>query len=77
MLFVGYLPSQVLTSLYTACLPACAFTRLPPPCRVRWYVSSLGSEDSLHTAHWHGISFNMNGQHMDQVRGAGGRDHGM
>lgn len=36
--------------------------------RVRWYVSSLGSEEALHTAHWHGISFNMSGKHMDQVR---------
>lgn len=35
--------------------------------RVRWYVSSLGSEDAIHTAHWHGISFNMNGHHVDQV----------
>jgi hypothetical protein len=35
-------------------------------------VSSLGSEDGLHTAHWHGISFSHNGMHMDQVgRGVG------
>lgn len=34
---------------------------------MRWYVSSLGSEDAIHTAHWHGISFNMNGHHVDQV----------
>lgn len=34
---------------------------------MRWYVSSLGSEEALHTAHWHGISFNMSGKHMDQV----------
>lgn len=34
---------------------------------MRWYVSSLGSEEAIHTAHWHGITFNMNGRHMDQV----------
>lgn len=39
----------------------------PPSCSVRWYVTSLGSEDSIHTAHWHGITFNVNGKHMDQV----------
>lgn len=36
--------------------------------RVRWYVSSLGSEDAIHTAHWHGIVFNTSsGHHTDQV----------
>eukprot|EP00775_Hariotina_reticulata_P011260 gene11260-11409_t len=35
--------------------------------RARWYVSSLGSEDAIHTAHWHGIVFNVNGNNMDQV----------
>eukprot|EP00878_Enallax_costatus_P001155 GHUV01001296.1.p1 GENE.GHUV01001296.1~~GHUV01001296.1.p1 ORF type:complete len:885 (+),score=249.43 GHUV01001296.1:1539-4193(+) len=35
--------------------------------RVRWYVTSLGSEDAIHTAHWHGIVFNRNGHHMDQA----------
>jgi hephaestin len=35
--------------------------------RVRWYVSSLGSEDAIHTAHWHGITFNHNGHMVDQV----------
>eukprot|EP00879_Flechtneria_rotunda_P000261 GHRR01000344.1.p1 GENE.GHRR01000344.1~~GHRR01000344.1.p1 ORF type:complete len:1159 (+),score=375.53 GHRR01000344.1:116-3592(+) len=35
--------------------------------KVRWYVSSLGSEDAIHTAHWHGITFNMSGQHVDQA----------
>jgi FtsP/CotA-like multicopper oxidase with cupredoxin domain len=35
--------------------------------RVRWYVLSLGNEDSLHTAHWHGISLLADGKHMDQV----------
>lgn len=49
-----------------SCMMVCAAA-----CRVRWYVSSLGSEDGLHTAHWHGISFNHNGMHMDQVRLAG------
>lgn len=34
---------------------------------MRWYVSSLGSEDAIHTAHWHGISFNARGKHVDQV----------
>lgn len=40
---------------------------LPSARRVRWYVSSLGSEDAIHTAHWHGISFNDRGKHVDQV----------
>ncbi|WIA14174.1 hypothetical protein OEZ85_002716 [Tetradesmus obliquus] len=35
--------------------------------RVRWYVSALGSEDALHTAHWHGITFSHNGHMVDQV----------
>ncbi|KAF6265588.1 Cupredoxin [Scenedesmus sp. NREL 46B-D3] len=35
--------------------------------RVRWYVSSLGSEDAIHTAHWHGITLNNNGHMVDQV----------
>jgi hypothetical protein len=30
-------------------------------------VSSLGSEDAIHTAHWHGITFNHNGHMVDQV----------
>jgi hephaestin len=34
---------------------------------VRWYVSSLGSEDAIHTAHWHGITLNNNGHMVDQV----------
>ncbi|KAI8463551.1 MAG: multicopper ferroxidase [Monoraphidium minutum] len=36
--------------------------------RVRWYVSSLGSEDAIHTAHWHGVVFNdSRGHHTDQI----------
>ena len=35
---------------------------------VRWYVTSLGSEDAIHTAHWHGVVFNdSRGHHVDQV----------
>jgi hypothetical protein len=36
-------------------------------CRVRWYVASFGNEDAIHTAHWHGISFNHSGHHVDQM----------
>ncbi|GBF99637.1 multicopper ferroxidase [Raphidocelis subcapitata] len=36
--------------------------------RVRWYVTSLGSEDAIHNAHWHGVVFNdSRGHHVDQV----------
>ncbi|KIZ07330.1 hypothetical protein MNEG_0617 [Monoraphidium neglectum] len=36
--------------------------------KVRWYVTSLGSEDAIHTAHWHGVVFNdSKGHHVDQV----------
>ena len=45
------------------CPAACPYPR------VRWYVSSLGSEDAIHTAHWHGVVFNdSRGHHTDQVR---------
>jgi hephaestin len=38
------------------------------PNSVRWYVTSLGSEDAIHTAHWHGVIFtDSRGHHTDQV----------
>ncbi len=34
---------------------------------MRWYVSGLGSEEGIHTAHWHGITLNHQGHNLDQV----------
>jgi len=37
--------------------------------RVRWYVAALGSEEAIHTAHWHGVVLQgaESGRRADQV----------
>jgi len=35
--------------------------------RVRWYLFGLGSEEGLHTAHWHGVTLLENGHRVDVV----------
>ena len=35
---------------------------------VRWHVASLGSEGDMHTSHWHGNTFLMNGHRGDHVK---------
>jgi manganese oxidase len=35
--------------------------------RVRWYLFALGSEQDLHTAHWHGARVTFNGRMTDVV----------
>jgi len=36
--------------------------------RVRWYTFALGSEEALHTAHWHGQTLLSYGQRLDTVQ---------
>ena len=35
--------------------------------RIRWHVFALGSEDSLHTAHWHGVRVSEDGRRNTDV----------
>jgi hypothetical protein len=35
--------------------------------KVRWYLFGLGSENDLHTPHWHGMTVIENGQHRTDV----------
>ncbi len=35
--------------------------------RVRWYLSALGSENGMHTAHWHGHTVTVEGRRADVV----------
>jgi hypothetical protein len=35
--------------------------------RVRWYVSSLGSQEGVHTVHWHGNTLLQSGHRVDTV----------
>jgi hephaestin len=35
--------------------------------RVRWYLFGLGSENDLHTAHWHGLRAVEEGRRTDTV----------
>ncbi len=35
--------------------------------RIRWHVLALGSEDSLHTAHWHGVRVTEDGRRTTDV----------
>lgn len=34
---------------------------------VRWHVTAVGNEVDLHTAHWHGLTFNHSGSTVDEV----------
>ncbi|CAD7698221.1 unnamed protein product [Ostreobium quekettii] len=48
------------------------YCNLPPPQSavgdvVRWHVVAVGNEVDLHTAHWHGHTFNFNGNQMDSL----------